>query len=95
VKLRYTARARLHLDTIAEFLAERNPSAAARVGRRIQEVVQLLCEFPYMGHEGALPGTREMTVPGVPYIIVYRLAPADETLTILGIYHSAQRRPGT
>ena len=57
--------------------------------------MQLLCEFPYMGHEGALPGTREMTVPGVPYIIVYRLAPADETLTILGIYHSAQRRPGT
>lgn len=48
-----------------------------------------------MGHEGALTGTREMGVPGLPYIIVYRIENGDEdTLVILGIYHGAQLRPG-
>jgi len=48
-----------------------------------------------MGHKGQLPGTREMVVPGLPYIIVYRIENRKEgELTILGVYHGAQRRPG-
>jgi hypothetical protein len=48
-----------------------------------------------MGHEGALMGTREMVVPGLPYVVVYRLKVGDEgALEILGIYHGAQLRPG-
>jgi hypothetical protein len=36
-----------------------------------------------------------MVVPGLPYLIVYRLETGDaETLVVLGIYHGAQRRPG-
>ena len=51
--------------------------------------------FPNMGRKGQLPGTREMVVPGLPYIIVYRIESGDEeALAILGIYHGAQRRPG-
>jgi len=35
-----------------------------------------------------------MVVPGLPYIIVYRIEPDNEgLLVILGVYHGAQRRP--
>ena len=95
MRLRYTARARLHLDAIAEYIAERNPDAARRVGARIQETIDLLTSFPMMGRVGVLAGTREMVVPGLPYVIVYRIETGDpDTLVLLGIYHGAQRRPG-
>ena len=92
--MRFTRRARRHLDAIAEYIAERNPEAARRVGARIRETIGPLSAFPYIGHEGALAGTREMGVPGLPYIIVHRIASGDEdSLVILGIYHGAQLRP--
>ncbi len=95
MKLRVTRQAHRHLEAIAEYLTERNPAAARRVGRRIREMIKLLAAVPLMGHGGALPGTREMGVPGLPYIIVHRIDPADGgTLVILGVYHAAQLRPG-
>ncbi len=45
-----------------------------------------------MGHPGAVPGSREIGVPGLPYIIVHRLDP--DVVVVLGIYHGAQIRPG-
>jgi plasmid stabilization system protein ParE len=95
VRLRYTARARLHLEAIAEYIAARNPDAARRVATRIRETIDLLASFPMMGRTGVLAGTREMVVPGLPYLVAYRIETGDpETLVILGIYHGAQRRPG-
>jgi toxin ParE1/3/4 len=69
MRLRFTQRSRRHLDAIAEYIAERNPDATRRVGERIREVAALISEFPYIGHEGALAGTREVVVPSLPYII--------------------------
>jgi len=95
VRLRFTRRARRHLGAISEYITERNPDAARRVGTRIRETIDLLATFPEIGHEGALSGTREMVVPGLPYIVVHRIeADAEETLVILGVYHGAQMRPG-
>ena len=38
-------------------------------------------------------GTREIVVPGLPYIIVYRIDIGDaDELVILGIFHGAQDR---
>jgi addiction module RelE/StbE family toxin len=93
--LRYTRRARRHLDAIAEYIADRNPAAARRVGERIREAVSLLGDLPYIGREGVLAGTRELVVPGLPYVVVYRVDIAEqETVVLLGVYHGAQLRPG-
>lgn len=92
--VQYAPRARRHLDAIAEYLAERNPRAVSRVAERIQDTARLLETFPYAGHPGALPGTREVNVRGFPYIIVYHVAGDDDRVTVIGIYHGAQRRPG-
>jgi toxin ParE1/3/4 len=95
VRLRYTSQALRHLNAISEYIGARNPDAARRVGSRIQETIDLVATFPNMGHKGKLPGTREMVVPGLPYIIVYRIQGRSEgELAILGVYHGAQRRPG-
>jgi plasmid stabilization system protein ParE len=58
-EVRYTPRARWHLEHVAEFLAERNPDAARRIGDRLLEVIELLAAFPEMGHVGVLPDTRK------------------------------------
>jgi len=95
LRLRLTRRARRHLDDIAEYIAERNPDAARRVGSRLREMLGLLSSFPQIGHQGSLSGTREISVPGLPYIIVYRIEHGnDDRIVVLGIYHAAQRRPG-
>jgi plasmid stabilization system protein ParE len=58
-------------------------------------MVELLAAFPAIGHHGVLPGTREMVVPGTPYIVVYQVErPHEDEIVILGIYHGAQLRPG-
>jgi plasmid stabilization system protein ParE len=92
MKLRYTQRARRHLDGIAQYLSERNPAAARMVGARISEAIGFLGHFPNIGHEGSLAGTRELVVPGLPYVVVHRID--ADAVTILGIYHGAQMRPG-
>jgi toxin ParE1/3/4 len=93
--LRFTARARRHLNEIAAYIGERNPQAAQASGARLRQVIELLSRFPYSGREGTLPGTREMAVPGLPYLIVYQVASgADSSVVILGIYHGARERPG-
>ncbi len=52
----------------------------------------LLGQFPQMGHEGEVPGTREFLVTGLPYIIVYRIASAT-TLDVLTIVHARRKYP--
>src|SRR5579871_3859558 len=61
------------MAAISEYLEARNPDAARRVGSRIRETIDLLLNFPNMGHKGAQPGTREMLVPRLSCIIVYRI----------------------
>jgi toxin ParE1/3/4 len=92
MKVRYTPRAEGHLRGIEAYIRERNPAAARRVTSRIKEAIQLLGTFPEIGHAGTLSGTREIVVPGVPYVIVHRIDP--EAVTILAVYHGAQLRPG-
>jgi toxin ParE1/3/4 len=84
------------MEDIAEYLEARNPVAGRQVGSRIRETINLLLKFPNMGHKGTQPGTREMLVPRLPYIIVYRIEShaKEEWLAIIGVYHGAQRRPG-
>jgi len=68
--LSFSARARAHLNAIQEYISERNPTAAARVGIRIRESAELLQIFPYAGRVGRSANTREWVVQGLPYILV-------------------------
>ena len=93
MRLRYTRRALRQLNGIRSYITERNPDAAARVIAQIRRTTGHLATFPRLGHEGTEPGTRQMSVPGLPFVIVYRIDSAEEDwVTILGVFHGAQRR---
>ena len=46
--------------------------------------------FPRSGRLGQVQGTREVVVPGIPYIIVY--THDDRSVDIVAIFHGAQKR---
>jgi toxin ParE1/3/4 len=90
VALRYTQRARRQLGSIHRYIRERNPEAATRVIARIRRSANLLRDFPRLGRHGLIPDTRELSVVGVPYVVVYQKG--DDVIEVLGVYHTAQDR---
>ena len=93
VALRYTQRARRQLANIHRYIHERNPEAATRVIARIRRSANLLRDFPHLGRHGLVPDARELSVVGLPYVVVYREKGGD-VIKILGVYHTAQDRVG-
>lgn len=90
MRLRYTPHVRGQLENIARYIAERDPTASVRVGVQIHRTALLLTEFPLLGYESELDGVREIVVPRIPYVLLYRIAKNKEAVEIIGIYHTAQ-----
>jgi plasmid stabilization system protein ParE len=65
--------------------------AADRTTARILQSIRHLAAFPHLGRRGTLPGTRELSIPGLPYKAVYRLE--DDVVRILTIIHTARNWP--
>ncbi len=91
MKLRWSPSARHALASVRTFLAERDPAAARRVERRILERANFLARWPQAGRPSHVPGTRELSIPDIQYLIIYEIV-GDEIL-ILMLYHSRQLRP--
>lgn len=91
MRLVYTDPAEHDLDTIVDHIALDNPAAAEKVLRAIRDTAARLVSFPDMGRVGRLPDTREFTVTGLPYLIVYQVA--SDTVTVLAVFHGARDLP--
>lgn len=89
--IRWTKRAVRRLDEIGAYIAQDNPTAAARVVARLVSAVDALAEHPAMGRAGRVRGTRELPLADLPYIIPYRVTSQD--IGILTIIHTAQQWP--
>jgi addiction module RelE/StbE family toxin len=90
LKLRFSARARLQLLAIQEYIAKNNPDAASRVGSRIREAAEVLRFFPHAVRAGRSAGTREWVLRGLPYVLVYEVDIHE--VIVLSIFHGAQKR---
>ncbi len=75
-----------HRDYITEF----NPGAANRVAETIRRSISRLEIFPMSGRAGAVAGTYELVVPGLPYIAVYRV---NDVVEIVAIFHTSTDNP--
>jgi toxin ParE1/3/4 len=64
---------------------------ANRITRAIYESVRSLKTLPNRGRPGRIKKTRELLVPKLPYIIVYRVLQGG--VAIVRILHGAQRWP--
>jgi toxin ParE1/3/4 len=91
MRIRWSPLATEDLFRIAEYIARENEPAAQRVAKAIYENVTQLNSFPNRGRRGRIEGTREMPVPSLPFIVVYRVA--EEIVEIARIIHGAQRWP--
>ena len=84
-----------NLDDEATFIALENPTAAADFVKAIFASVEHLAQFPAIGREGRLPGTREWILPDrpylIPYLIPYRVRHGH--LQILRVFHTRRLPP--
>ncbi len=52
--------------------------------------IHSLKEWSHRGRPGKEPGTRELVLPPLPYVVVYRVR--DEIVEIARVFHAAQSR---
>ena len=89
--LSWTRPAEGDLIDILDYIANDNPAAALETVDRIEAAALHLIEFPLMGREGSVPDTRELPIPGLPFLLIYRVQEA--TVLILRVLHGARRWP--
>jgi len=87
----WSPRAIDHLTHLRAFIARDNPRAANRIAATLLEAVGRLTELPGLGRPGRVAGTRELVVPGTPYIVPYRLR--GDRLEIIAVFHVSQKWP--
>ena len=92
MRIEWSERAGRDLRAVRRYIAQADPRAARAVALTILEVVERLAEFPAGGRPGRLPNTRELVVPGTPFIIPYRVS--ADVVDILAVIHGARRWPG-
>lgn len=90
MRLRWTPAAAEDLEAIADYLAQHLPALAKSTIVQIYQSIQSLRSMPYRGREGREEGTRELVLPRLPYIVVYRATVDD--IQVLHIYHGARHR---
>lgn len=91
MRLVWLRRALADIDAIETYIERDNPAAARRIEQRVKNAVALLQERPHLGRPGRVPDTRELVVPGTPYLVPYAILPSE--VVILAVIHSARRWP--
>tara|TARA_B100000315_G_scaffold260070_1_gene319099 strand:+ start:7019 stop:7294 length:276 start_codon:yes stop_codon:yes gene_type:complete len=91
MKIEWARQAVDDLGQIRNYIAETEPKSAANVANKILASVRMLEELPHRGRPGRVSGTRELNLPGTPYIIIYRVS--SETLQIIAVLHSSLNWP--
>jgi toxin ParE1/3/4 len=91
MRIRWTPAAAADLKHISDYLKERHTPYRRPTVRRLWDEIRALKQSPHLGRVGSEGGTRELVLPPLPYIVVYRVK--DQVVEILRIYHGAQNRP--
>lgn len=91
MQVKWTKPAANSLATIQDYIAKENPSAACSVTQKIYHSVSQLTNHPELGRAGRVKGTHELIVPGLPFIVPYRIR--DKEIHILAVYHTSRKWP--
>jgi len=84
--------ARDDLVDVRAFIAQENPYAAHEIAQLILEASFKLADFPHMGKSGRVPNTRELVIPGLSFVLAYRVS--WDRVEILSVMHQAREWPG-
>jgi toxin ParE1/3/4 len=91
IRVVWSRRATKHLRDLRDYIAKDSDRNAAMIANRILRAVELLQTQPEMGRPGRISGTRELVVPGTPYVIPYRLR--RQSLELIAVFHGRQKWP--
>ncbi len=92
MRIEWSAHAVADLEAISAYVEQdRTLETANRVARAIYDAAQSLRRLPHRGRAGRIENTRELVMPRLPYLLVYRVY--EDRVVILNIVHGAQRWP--
>jgi toxin ParE1/3/4 len=91
MQVRWTTPAAQNLEEITLYIKRDSEFAAREVAKTLFDSANSLDLLPFRGRAGRIAGTRELLVPGLPYIIVYEVT--ETAIQILHIYHGARNWP--
>ena len=91
MQIRWTRKALSNLETAVHYIASDSPGNAHKVAKKIWDSIQLLRQQPGMGRPGRIPGTRELIIADLPFIVPY--AEHNGEIVILRIIHTSMKWP--
>lgn len=78
------------LEAIVSYIAEDDVDAAIRMDVLFRSKARELTQYPLLGHEGRIGGTRELLAHR-NYLLIYRIQ--EDTVEIVALVHTAQHYP--
>jgi addiction module RelE/StbE family toxin len=90
MRVEFDPRALEDLENIYQYIVADSPRNAKAVVDRIVLSVSRLGEFPEMARAGQVEGTRELVVPRLPYVAVYKVDTRNDLLTVVAVFHGAR-----
>ncbi len=88
---RWTQPAKKDLQAQIEYIQRENPAIASRVAAQIRKATDSLDAYPQLGRDGFVKGTKELVIPRLPFVCVYRYH--NEQVEILRFLHERMRWP--
>ena len=92
MNVNFTPQAKDDLTAIRDWIAEDDAHAADNVVARVVQTAMMFGQFPMLGRAGVVEDTREVSVVGLPYLIVYRIA-SETDVDVLTVVHTRRRYP--
>ena len=90
MKVIWTPEAEKDRDAIWDYILAEDPQAAVRMDIVFSEAATRLADFPELGHDGRIRGTREFVIHE-NYRLVYEIE--GGTVWLLALVHNARQWP--
>ena len=92
MNIEFSPIAHANLESIRDYIARFSERSAESTIARILQAIRMLENFPLIGRLGIIKETRELSIAGLPYIVVYEI-PNETTIRIIRILHERQEYP--
>ena len=91
--VRFSDTAEDDLEAIFDHIAQDNLQAAQKIIDRLIFAAYQLGDFPFLGRTGIVPNTREWSVSGTSYFIVYSINDDRAHIDVETIIHTSRQHP--
>jgi toxin ParE1/3/4 len=92
MRVRWTEAAAADFTHICDYTSDHfGPAQARHAALAIYDSVDSLRAMPHKGRHGRKHGTRELTIPKLPFVVIYRVR--ESSIEVNRILHGARKWP--